>query len=517
MGVRLVIESAPHPQREKEREFSGGRMVIGRSDDADWPLHDPDMYVSRQHCILTEQDGTVMATDASSSGLFIDNAAHPVGASNSVAVEPGMRLRMGDFVLRVEAASGASAAPPGAAAASGGGMVFDFSIGDGEAPPPPPEPRPADLPDPFGLTDSARSHERKRPPAPPRPLDQEDAFSLDLRRSANPATPTDAEAAPPPGGGGYFDPLPGHVADAPSPAPASASDHPPSSQTAPSGISSSEGPKDIFADWTRASPAETPVSTPAQDTGPSTGLDPAGATDTAPQNAGSPDAGAVPVPSAHMPSPSAPVTAAEAAPSPAPATPVASGGDDAQAHAALLRGMGLDPAQFTGDPVAQAEQIGRAMRMLVDGLMQQLRTRAVAKQRARVAQTIVARADVNPLKFLATPDEVLASFVQPRGKGYLDAEASLEEAFRDLTDHQLRTWTALQTALRRMIDRFDPEAIETSMAEVGLLESLMAGGRSAKLWRLYEERYREIARAAEDQFLGEVGADFREAYENGRS
>ena len=42
------------------------------------------------------------------------------------------------------------------------------------------------------------------------------------------------------------------------------------------------------------------------------------------------------------------------------------------------------------------------------------------------------------------------------------------------------------------------------------------GGRSAKLWQLYEERYREIARSAEEQFLGEVGADFREAYENQR-
>jgi type VI secretion system protein ImpI len=33
---------------------------------------------------------------------------------------------------------------------------------------------------------------------------------------------------------------------------------------------------------------------------------------------------------------------------------------------------------------------------------------------------------------------------------------------------------------------------------------------------LYEERYRDIAKAAEDRFLGEVGADFREAYEDGR-
>lgn len=224
-----------------------------------------------------------------------------------------------------------------------------------------------------------------------------------------------------------------------------------------------------------------------------------------------------------MPEPEAsrpqPVAAPAQGPMPRPrqqqaATPSGIGRDP---YEALLRGMGLDPAQFGGDPVQQAEQIGRSMRILVEGLMQQLRTRAMAKQKARVAQTIVASSDVNPLKFLATPDDALASLIQPRSRGYLGAEDALNEAFRDLTDHQLRTWAALQTALRRMIDRFDPAEIEKAMADVGLLESLIAGGRSAKLWRLYEERYREIARSAEDQFLGEVGADFREAYESGRS
>ena len=42
---------------------------------------------------------------------------------------------------------------------------------------------------------------------------------------------------------------------------------------------------------------------------------------------------------------------------------------------------------------------------------------------------------------------------------------------------------------------------------------LLAGGRRAKLWELYERRFREIAQSAETRFLGEVGADFRDAYE----
>ena len=59
----------------------------------------------------------------------------------------------------------------------------------------------------------------------------------------------------------------------------------------------------------------------------------------------------------------------------------------------------------------------------------------------------------------------------------------------------------------------DPAAIEKELEALGLLETLLAGGRRAKLWELYQKRFREIAQKAETQFLGEVGADFREAYE----
>lgn len=455
MKVRLVVETAPLAQAVTECVFTGGRLVIGRGDDADWTLNDPDMFMSRQHCILTEKDGQVMATDASSGGLFIDNAANPVGAGNAVAIEPGMRLRMGDVVLRVESADapGLEPAPTGQAeqAEQTGRMVFDFGRKP-DGPPPEPVERPSSLPDPFGLSGSGRNYERRRDPKPPKPLDQDDDFALDLRKHSPAAEPR------PHRGGGYFD----------NPRPAAPPPADPDSTLAAG--------SDLFADWA-APPAEPepPVAPPVE---PEPQPDPPAAR---PANA--------PVAAARRPA-------------------------DGDLRDALLRGMGLDPAEFDGDPLQQAERIGQSMRLLVEGVMLLLRTRAQAKQKARVAQTIIASSDVNPLKFLASPEEVMASFIEPRGRGYLGPDDALREAFRDLTDHELRTWTALQTALRRMIDRFDPEEIETALEDVGVLENLIAGGRGAKLWRLYRERYRDIARSAEDQFLGEVGADFRDAYEN---
>ena len=84
---------------------------------------------------------------------------------------------------------------------------------------------------------------------------------------------------------------------------------------------------------------------------------------------------------------------------------------------------------------------------------------------------------------------------------------------RDLAAHQVNSWRGIQAALRQMIDRFSPAELEKELEALGLLEKLLAGGRRAKLWELYERRFREIARSAETRFLGEVGADFRDAYE----
>jgi type VI secretion system protein ImpI len=184
---------------------------------------------------------------------------------------------------------------------------------------------------------------------------------------------------------------------------------------------------------------------------------------------------------------------------------------------AFFRGLALDPATLpeNGSP-AEFEALGRRFRQLTEGLITLLRTRAMERNSVRVARTVIGSADVNPLKFLPTTEEALSALVAPRGRGYLDPEAAIAAAFHDLNDHHLRSWTALQSSLRRMIDRFDPAAFEAEVETVGVVKALLTGNRSARLWQLYSERYRDIAKSAEDRFLGDVGMDFRDAYEGNR-
>lgn len=405
MTLRLVIEHSPHPQPVSELSHPGGELSIGRGADADWRLEDPDMFISRKHCLIAEDGGGFTVTDISRGGVFVDGADAPLGAGQGCALRDGMRIRLGDVVIRADlrVASRATAA-----------AVHDtgaFSADDFFAQRPVEEtqqPRPADLPDPFDA-----------PRTPPRPA------------GARPAA-----------GQGFDDPF---TLD---PLPLSASD---------------------------AAPA------------------PGGSSDDA--------------------APAPPVTQmAQAPPAPRPTQPAASPTEAALVEA-LVRGLGLDPATAGELGPAEMEALGRRFRGLVELIEQALRSRAREKRNLRVAQTVIGSANVNPLKFLPTTDAMIVAMIGPPRPGYMDADAAIAAAGRDLADHQMRSWSGLQAALRRMIDRFDPEEIEREIEATGRLRAILAGGRSALLWQLYCERYKGIAKAAEDRFLGEVGGDFRDAYE----
>lgn len=484
MTLRLVIEHSVHPQRQGEMLHPGGEFSIGRGAECSWQLDDPEMYVSRKHAVITGEAGRFIVTDASRGGLFIDGKDSPLGPGNSVALEQGMRLRLGDIVIRVEIERPVAAAAPRTHAPARARIESDDFFSQPITPPQPVH-RPEGLPKPFesGTTDSRRPGHSADRPAPPPLFD--DPFNLDRTTPSRPA-------------GSVPDPIPtrsddfgfGSFFDEPAVAKPAAK---PAAKTA----------GDDW--WGMPDPAPTPTEKPAPP----------------PLQLRQPDAGPLPLEplvdeenrtrTRFSPPPEAPLPTRVAAP---PAGPAAV---DLSLRDAFFKGLGLEPpAAPVQGSAEEMEALGQRFRLMVEGLVLMLRTRAKEKQNARVAQTVITSADVNPLKFLASTNDVLASLITPRGPGYLAPDDAINGAFRDLADHQLRSWVAMQSSLRRMIDRFDPAAIERELEETGKMQALLSGGRNATLWRLYNERYKDIARSAEDRFLGDVGADFRDAYEGNR-
>ena len=413
-----------------------------------------------------------------------------------------MRLRLGDYVVWVDLPPPAQPEPvwqapsrpstPERAPATIGHDDF-FSLRTEEEPQ---RPRPADLPDPF---------EHPRPGAfqaygragsdDGNSVAFDDPFSLDPVASPASQDSTDAgsrDASP------FDDPF-GLSSDAqPPPGPPAASE---TARLTPLTFDDGFGldPK----------PAAAPVAQPASPIARKPPTEPG------------PAPWDLPPVAAAIPSPPASVAAQFArgphpAASPAAANPRQGGHalGDMALRTAFLRGVGLDEADLPGgDPVAEMEKFGREYRLMMDGLMQLLRKRAEEKGNARVAQTVVGATEVNPLKFLPSVDDALATISAERSPGFLAGEPAIADAIRDLAQHHVRAWRGVQGALRRMIDRFDPAAIEEELKSGSAIETLLAGGRGAKLWELYQKRHREIATSAESRFLGEIGTDFRDAYE----
>lgn len=449
MSLLLTLQHGPRTQPVRQMTLETGELVIGRGSDADWQIDDPDMFVSRAHCRITADRDGYLATDVSSSGLYVDEATTALGPGNSVRLRDGMRLRLGDYVMGVDLRR-VTLTPPRKATAHPGDQTPHASIGAGtdsffstRSEEEPSKPRPAGLPNPFEQPEPGAYQRAKFGERDSQAFD--DPFSLDPVGSDRDQPRSDNASR-------EADPF-GFNADDSSPAdrtdPASAAGQP------------------FFADEALPLPPPQPLSH---------SLDRSGT-------------GKVGAPSVHAHA-------------------------DERLRAAFLRGMGVDPSDHPEkDAIAEMEKFGRQYRMMMEGLMQLLRKRAEEKGNARVAQTVVGAAEVNPLKFLPTVDDALATLLAERSPGFLAGEPAIADAVRDLANHHVRAWRGVQGALRRMIDRFDPAAIEEELKSSSAIETLFAGGRAAKLWELYRKRHQEIATSAETRFLGEIGADFRDAYE----
>ncbi|MGE0500230.1 MAG: type VI secretion system-associated FHA domain protein TagH [Rhizobiaceae bacterium] len=473
MSLVLTLQQGPRAQAKREVQLDTGELVIGRSPDSDWQIDDPDMFVSRAHCRIAGAGGSYTVTDISSSGLFIDDAARPLGAGNSAPLRAGMRLRMGDYVVRVSLQSAEQPAPRPDAGSNLSRSPVDLGGDDFFARREPElqkQPRPSDLPKPFEQPNESVA----QPFAKLRNVGQseafDDPFSLDPLSNPSPARKEERPRTfiEPAG----FDPAPGPARAAPQASPPAAFD-------------------DFGFDRPRSAPPVSPPPSPPQ---------------RAPWELPAQEMPqSKPVEPAFQPDPVSPPRV------PAASRPVAISDDDLRA--AFMRGLGLSSAEIPArDAVAEMEKFGSEYRLMMDGIMQLLRKRAEEKSNARVAQTVVGASQVNPLKFLPTVDDALATILAERSPGFLGGRAAIADAIRDLAQHHVRAWRGIQSALRRMIDRFDPAALEKELKTEGM-NSLLPGGRASKLWQLYQKRHREIAQSAENRFLGEIGADFRDAYE----
>jgi type VI secretion system protein ImpI len=452
MGLTLTIENEtnlPDGGPLSVRVTGKRGLDIGRDAHLDWTLPDPTRYISSKHCEIRYRDGGYWLYDVSSNGTFLNGSDGRLKAPHQL--RHGDRLTIGQYIIAV-ALDGEEAGQREPVRQQQSTSYQELWSSAEDAAPP------VDR----NLLRPAASHAPVRPDfldwAVDVPGTGEPGFVPAPTRQA-PARPEDMDWAS------------GPARQAPPPEP---------------------GP---------AMPApRRPVWVSSEPSGPWGGsAAPAGTVESAPGSL-SPEP---PPPGPRQPSPAVP-HAPPAGVSAAPADFVR----------LVAQGAGLPEQVFAQDPARLAEQLGVLVRLVAENTRQLLNARLQAKRLARMsAQTTIEALNNNPLKFSPTTEDALRIMFGPPTTSYLDSRKALEEAFNDIKEHQVRTYSAMQQALVMMIEDLDPQAIEESAGTGGL--SSVIGSRKSRMWDTYSERWKAKTRGQEEGILGVFMQYFAECYDRG--
>lgn len=105
MRLRLVLKG---PERLtaglREKTVETGALVIGRSEEADWVLSDPERVVSKRHCRIERQAGGFFLTDMSTNGVLINGV--PLGREATRMLVDRDVLTLGDAIIAVAIETG---------------------------------------------------------------------------------------------------------------------------------------------------------------------------------------------------------------------------------------------------------------------------------------------------------------------------------------------------------------------------------------------------------------------------
>lgn len=494
MSLTLAMLRCPDSVAPETRTVAGGEFSIGRGPENDWVLPDPERGLSKRHCVFAFRSGGWQIADTSTNGTFLNREAEPIGRGQARDLRAGDRLSFGAYEIEIHIE--AEALSPHALAA-----------------PDPFAARRSAAPEMFALDPFAAASDRAGPGIATDPLlsgaQGGDPFAAHLGAAAVTLPPDFDPLAPDPEERGFRGPT--------------QSDHTPHIEDAfiPAAARSV-----LPEDWDRE--MATPASARAPDPEP---IHPTHAAPPPPSPESpfaEPVARQVPEPSPQPPPPrpiaAAPVTAAfpvvappipapPAAPPPVVPPPAAAAPQPRPADdllAAFLRGSGgtdLRPA----DPVAAMEGIGSAFRAFVSGLRQAMIARAAVKGEFRIEQTTIRSRGNNPLKFSADDDDAMAALLGVGRRTDMTAADAVEDALRDIRQHELATVTAMQTAVRTLLAELEPAKVQASV-EHGAL-TLLSAQRKANAWDAFEALHSRVSQALLDDFDSVFGKAFARAYE----
>ncbi len=432
LKLRVISDHYKALGKRSSRLFgvTGGR--IGRAQDNDWVLPDPERYVSSHHCKILFRAGEWVLEDTSTNGVFINGSDTPASVEGPYSLQDGDRLRLGDYEVLVSIderndfpsdASGQIPAPkrvrsaPKVSAPDDLGEELDLTdlLSESSIQPAPPMPAPAKA--------AASANE---------PFDLGKALGLD----ATPPAPKQPAAAPSkPARSGFASLLEG------------------SAEEAALRTLTHSRKQDDWQMQTRPYDRKTLTA---------------------------------------LTSPAA-LARSEKPEAERAKRPMDSGPSDSSGIEAFCRGAGIDPANLPSDAQHALLTIaGQMLREVVLGLTEALKGRSDLKNRLKLNQTSIQPSENNPLKFSASVDEALVKLLDPHGSRYLGPVEAIRNSFTDLRTHQVALSAAIQAAIDELMNRIEPGELQERFDRGLKRGAILGAANRMKYWDLYIEFYQAL-------------------------
>lgn len=176
--------------------------------------------------------------------------------------------------------------------------------------------------------------------------------------------------------------------------------------------------------------------------------------------------------------------------------------------AEMFANAGLDPSRVSPEVYAQ---IGHILRTVVQGLVGVLQARAQVKGTFRLPMTMIQPVENNPLKFSANFEDAMQNLFLKRTQGWLGPTDSFQDAFDDLTAHEMAMVAGIRAAFAAMLEKFSPATLESQYERKAKRGGIFGGGKAA-YWDLYRESFEELSSDSEGNFQRLFGEDFAKAY-----
>ncbi len=538
------------PDQEPEKTFSNCNFTMGRSLDNDWVLPDPERIISGQHATVTFTNGQYYINDTSTNGLFINNSETPLGHGNSVRLNNGDHITLGEYELDVVLAESSAEQPqqPSGQDSMFAGLTPSF---DGNQPanqPPagnPPTLKPMD----FGEEDNFFQPPEIKPQVNSAPVSAPvstpnvvipDNWDMSADDMAEPDPFSNQPA------GNNVHPLPsfdeidltkgemsneelGRPIDIPEPIipegfqPREPANVPPANNITPIKPERSPTPpsfdqpifdEPVFDNTGIKTPnteqpqpfAESPQ-IPPEPIQPTPPVEPQAPISPIPEQPAAMQPPKSQIPPVQTP-PSQPQHGYQPSVQPgAPAPQAYSSASDTQLVEALARGLGIDRSQMPeGISEELMESTGKMLRSTVEGVMEILRARTNLKSEFRANQTMIRPAENNPLKFSPSFEDAMSNLFVKTSPSYLPPVKAMEEAILDIKTHQLALMAGFQGALTSLLDKFEPENIIAHASKSTFM-------KKSNYWEQYKKIHKEVRQEAEDNVQKLFGEEFAKAYE----